>query len=120
MSIQNLGGIEQVLQNHDAKSWVRKTDLGAKPSIDNLDFTNNRPEMNRSQSFSEMLAGSIMEVNGLQNEANVAIENLVSGRSQNLHETMLAVEKAEIAFRTMNQVRQKVLDAYQEVMRMQV
>ena len=48
------------------------------------------------------------------------VEVLVSGKSKNIHETMLAVEKAEIAFKTMNQIRTKVIDAYKEVMRMQV
>ena len=37
-----------------------------------------------------------------------------------MHETLLAVEKADIAFKAMNQIRLKVLDAYKEVMRMQV
>ena len=63
---------------------------------------------------------SIAELNAMQTEANVAMEKLASGESQNLHETLLAVEKADIAFRTMNQVRTKVIDAYREIMKMQI
>ena len=48
------------------------------------------------------------------------MEKLASGKSQNLHETLLTVEKAEIAFKTMNQVRSKVIDAYKEIMKMQI
>ena len=67
-----------------------------------------------------MLTTSIGEVNNLQVEANQAVQKLVTGESKNLHETMLAVEQAEIAFKTMNQIRMKVIDAYKEVMRMQI
>ena len=42
------------------------------------------------------------------------------GGTKNIHETMIAIEKAEISFKLMLQVRNKILEAYQEVMRMQV
>ncbi len=45
---------------------------------------------------------------------------LASGQTKNISETMLAVENAEIAFKTMNQVRMKVIEAYKEIMRMQM
>ena len=48
------------------------------------------------------------------------MSKLASGKSKNIHETMLAVENAEIAFKTMNQIRMKVIDAYKEIMRMQM
>ncbi|MBF0208260.1 MAG: flagellar hook-basal body complex protein FliE, partial [Oligoflexia bacterium] len=51
---------------------------------------------------------------------NMAIEKLATGDSDNLHETMLMVEQAEIAFKTMNQIRQKVIDAYKEIIRIQI
>lgn len=71
-------------------------------------------------SFADTLAKSIEEVNHLQKEADVAIENLASGESQNVHGAMLAVNKADVAFRMTMQVRNKIVEAYQEVMRMQV
>ena len=52
--------------------------------------------------------------------ADQKIEDLATGKSSNLHETMIAVEKADIALRLMVQVRNKMIDAYQEVMKMQV
>lgn len=72
------------------------------------------------KSFSQILQDSIKEVNRLQGEANHAIEELATGETKNIHETMIALEKAEISFKLMFQVRNKILEAYQEVMRMNV
>ena len=72
------------------------------------------------EGFVSMLASKISEVNEIQEGANKAIENLVTGREKNIHQTMIAVEKAEIAFKMMNKIRGKVIEAYQEIMRMQV
>ena len=73
-----------------------------------------------AKTFSKTLAESLGKVNDLQQEADDAIEGLVSGKSQNIHETMIAVGKADIAFRMTMQVRNKIVEAYQEVLRMQV
>jgi flagellar hook-basal body complex protein FliE len=45
---------------------------------------------------------------------------LIAGKSKNIHETMLAIQKADLSLKTMMQVRNKILEAYKEVMRMQV
>jgi flagellar hook-basal body complex protein FliE len=50
----------------------------------------------------------------------MAIKELVAGRTKNIHETMLAIERADTSLKLMMQVRNKVLDAYREIMRMQV
>ena len=71
-------------------------------------------------SFADTLAQSLDKVNTLQKEADVAIQDFVTGDTRNIHETMLAVGKADIAFRLTMQVRNKMVEAYQEVMRMQV
>ena len=62
----------------------------------------------------------VEEVNRLQGEANHAIEQLGTGETKNIHETMIALEKAEVSFKLMLEVRNKILDAYHEVMRMNV
>jgi len=56
----------------------------------------------------------------LQSEADTSIEQLVAGNTKNLHETMIALEKADISFRLMMEVRNKIIEAYHEIMRMQV
>lgn len=117
MAIQDVGSMNNLLESYNSKKWTQSADMNKA-----LDFKD-APELDLKktpQSFSEMLTQSIKDVNGLQQQANTAIEKLATGKSKNLHETMLAVEKADIAFRTMNQIRMKVIDAYKEVMRMQL
>ena len=70
--------------------------------------------------FGSILKDSINEVNRLQSDAGKSMAKLQSDQSASLHETMIAMEKAGIAFQTMLAVRNKVVEAYQEVMRMQV
>jgi flagellar hook-basal body complex protein FliE len=66
--------------------------------------------------FSELVS----KVNDIQIQSDKAIQGLASGENKNLHEVMIAVEKSSISFQFMSQVRNKALEAYQEVMRMQV
>lgn len=70
--------------------------------------------------FANSLDKAINDVNALQVAADQKTEDLATGKSTNLHETMIAVEKADIALRLMVQVRNKMIDAYQEIMKMQV
>jgi flagellar hook-basal body complex protein FliE len=70
--------------------------------------------------FADMLKKTIDTVNRHQTEADQAIKEVVAGRNKNIHEAMLAVERAELSLKLMTQVRNKILEAYKEVMRMQV
>jgi flagellar hook-basal body complex protein FliE len=70
--------------------------------------------------FADNLKESIKKVNTLQADAHKAMEDLAVGKSNNIHETMIAIQKAETSFKMMMQVRNKIMNAYQEVMRMQV
>ena len=78
------------------------------------------PKEAESGTFSGMLTDSLHKVNQYQSEADSAIKNLVAGRTKNIHETLLAVERADSSLKLMMQVRNKILDAYKEIMRMQV
>ena len=69
--------------------------------------------------FGEVLKDSIKKVNALQLEADEAIKSFAKGESKDIHETMIAVQKADISFQMMMQIRNKIVEAYQEVMRMQ-
>jgi flagellar hook-basal body complex protein FliE len=66
-----------------------------------------------------MLAQSLEEVNRLHMAADEAVENLAAGKQKNIHETMIALEKANVAFQLLMQVRNKVISAYETIMRMQ-
>jgi flagellar hook-basal body complex protein FliE len=72
-----------------------------------------------SVSFGNMLARSLEEVNRLQITADEAIEDLEAGKQKNIHETMIAMEKADVAFQLLMQVRNKIISAYETIMRMQ-
>lgn len=76
------------------------------------------PEANKS--FKEVLADTVTEVQRLQNEADVTIKQLVSGEITDVAEAMVAVERADVAFQTMMTVRNRVMTAYDEIMRMQI
>lgn len=71
-------------------------------------------------SFADTLKNAIGEVNNLQQVANKKAEDLAVGKTDNVAEVMIATEKADIAMRVMVQVRNKIIDAYNEIMRMQV
>ena len=70
--------------------------------------------------FSTVLKDSMNKVNELQLGADKAIEGLAKGEVENVHDTMIAIEKANISFNLMVQVRNKLVQAYEEVMRTQV
>jgi flagellar hook-basal body complex protein FliE len=75
---------------------------------------------NQGGSFVDILKESIDKVNALQGEADMAIEGLVKGETKNVHETIIAIEKANVSFNMMIQVRNKLLSAYEEIMRTQI
>ncbi|MBT3235216.1 MAG: flagellar hook-basal body complex protein FliE [Bdellovibrionales bacterium] len=121
MSIENVGSMNNLLSNYNSRDWVKSADLEiAQPFKPEVLDPGKLDSVAPTKTFGEVLAQSIGEVNRLQEDANLAMQKLATGKSKNLHETMLAVERADIAFRTMNQVRLKVIDAYREVMKMQV
>ena len=71
-------------------------------------------------SFGEVLKDAISTVDQLQKQSNQEIQKLMTGESQDLHSTLVAVQKADLSFQMMMQVRNKIVQAYQEIMRMQV
>ena len=84
-------------------------------------LSNSKPAQESQQGdFSTHLKNALGEVNDLQQKADQAIQQLVGEGKGDLQETMIALEKADVSFRLMMQIRNKVLEAYQEIMRMQV
>jgi len=72
------------------------------------------------ESFEKTLKKFITDVNSLQNQAAESTVNLVKGEVEDVHDVMIAVEKAGIAMELMLEIRNKIVEAYQEVMRMPV
>jgi flagellar hook-basal body complex protein FliE len=98
----------------DAKSIVPFSRTPAAPGT--ATEAKNKP----AGGFGDLLQKAIAEVNDTQVKADQAVEQLHTGQAKNIHEVMIALEKADISMRLMVQMRNKVVDAYQEIMRMQV
>ena len=71
-------------------------------------------------SFGDFLKESIKEVNQLQNEADKSMTDFATGQTKDIHEVMMSVQKADLSFKLMQQIRGKLVDAYREIMRMGV
>jgi flagellar hook-basal body complex protein FliE len=71
-------------------------------------------------SFGDILKQAIQEVNDAQTGADQEARNLMTGGSTDMHSAILAVQKADVSFQMMMAVRSKLIDAYREVMRMQM
>lgn len=74
----------------------------------------------KGSGFADALKDSIDKVNTIQTEADQAIKGLATGQVNNIHDTMIAIEKANLSFNMMVQVRNKIVAAYEEIMRTQV
>ena len=66
-------------------------------------------------SFADTLKNSINEVSKLQQDASQAVENLATGRSEDVSGVMMAMEKSDLAFKTLLAIRAKLMDAYDEI-----
>lgn len=125
MSSLGIENLQHVVQTGDVETF-----MGQSPAVseartrqimkaEGLSSHGASPEM-AGTTFSDLLRQSVDTVNTTQHQADLAIKELVAGRSKNVHETMLAIERADSSLKLMMQVRNKILDAYREIMRMQV
>ncbi len=71
-------------------------------------------------SFADTLKAAVQNVNEAQKTADVKMQELATGKNHNIPEVMIAAEKADISMKLMVQVRNKIIDAYHEIMKMQV
>ena len=77
-------------------------------------------ETNEQASFADLLTDASAQIEQLQSDADTELRRLLAGEEVDLHRVLLASEKAGLASQLMMSVRNKVVDAYQEIMRMQV
>ncbi len=89
-------------------------------SLTNTQTAAKSAETAKSESFGSFLANSLDEVNRLKLDADQAVNDLASGQQKDLHQTMIALEKADVAFQLLMQIRNKIIAAYESVMRMPV
>jgi flagellar hook-basal body complex protein FliE len=73
-----------------------------------------------SGSFSKVLGQMVQDVNAKQMAAGESVNGLLTGQNVSLHQAMIATEEANVSFQLMVEVRNRLLESYQELMRMQV
>jgi flagellar hook-basal body complex protein FliE len=78
------------------------------------------PAAGQPGEFQKVLSGAINQVESMNNNASESVQKFLRGDNEDLHTTILATQKAELAFQLGLQVRNKVVDAYQEIMKMQM
>ena len=77
-------------------------------------------ETSTGSGFQDIFAGAVGQVESMQTEASATVEKFLSGEGDDLHTVALATQKADLAFEMFQQVRNKVVGAYQEIMKMQM
>lgn len=88
--------------------------------INSKDIKNDMEQEGNISSFGEALKSELNKVNDKQLEAEDLTDKFIKGEDDNIHEVMLKTEEAKLSLQLAVQVRNKVLEAYQEINRMQV
>jgi len=99
---------------------INNITLNSFDKIFDLSKTNNGVEAQKTQSFVDFLYKALQNVDNLQKEADYQNELFVMGVTSNPQDAIVASEKASLALSLTLQIRNKVIDAYNEIMRMQV
>jgi flagellar hook-basal body complex protein FliE len=81
---------------------------------------NNMPSHGSGASFVDTLKSALGEVNEAIKIADGQAQKFATGEATNLHEVMISMEKADLSLRTLNSIRGKIVEAYQEIMKMPV
>lgn len=78
------------------------------------------PLQPEGKSFAETLKDAVQTTNQMQKDSDQAMTDLATGKTKNIADVMIRAEKADISLKLMVQVRNKIIEAYQEIMKMQV
>lgn len=100
----------------------RINSLGSLNTIAPLSFETDKIKSGQKTetSFSEYLKSAIEKVDRLQTDAEKIADEFAAGRTDNIHDVMIAAAKADLSLQFTLQIRNKILDAYNEIMRMQI
>lgn len=100
---------------------ISPVDLYAKAVTSAADVSSKKASpQDAVESFSQILQSAMDNINNTQNEANEMMKKLAAGQIENLHEVMLAVERANLTLSLSMQIRNKIIEAYQEISRTQI
>lgn len=84
----------------------------------NLEDANSKQKDDVIQKFGKYLENAVNSVNDLQLESKQTAEDFAVGKTDNIHQVMLVGKKAEVAFQLMAQIRGKIMEAYNEIMKL--
>ena len=96
--------IERISNVNRINQIQNQTSDGEKPSVD----------------FAKMLSDAVEKVNSLQKNADQMANDFALGKISNIHDVIIEAEKASVALKLTTEVRDKIIEAYREIMRMQL
>ena len=94
--------------------------IGTNSILNNLNISNTTEEKTNGTSFSNVLSDAISKVNDSQVNANNKIESLIKGEDVEMHEVMLAMQESVLSLQALIEVRNKTVEAYQEISKLQL
>jgi flagellar hook-basal body complex protein FliE len=120
-----ISNISQTLPTQSIMPRPEIASPGMVPGLDSTSLISRPGEVTPGQatdesSFGSLLGRMVEEVNARQNNASEVVRSLQAGGDVSLHQAVIAMEEASISFQLMVEVRNKLLESYQELMRMQI
>lgn len=94
--------------------------IGTNSILNNLNIINTTEEKTNGTSFSNVLSDAISKVNDSEVNANNKIESLIKGEDVEMHEVMLAMQESVLSLQALIEVRNKTVEAYQEISKLQL
>ena len=88
--------------------------------LNNLNISNTTEEKTNGTSFSNVWSDAISKVNDSEVNANNTIESLIKGEDVEMHEVMLAMQESVLSLQALIEVRNKTVEAYQEISKLQL
>ena len=94
--------------------------IGTNSILNNLNISNTTEEKTNGTSFSNVLSDAISKVNDSEVNANNKIESLIKGEDVEMHEVMLAMQESVLSLQALIEVRNKTVEANQEISKLQL
>ena len=94
--------------------------IGTNSILNNLNISNTTEEKTNGTSFSNVLSDAISKFNDSEVNANNKIESLIKGEDVDMHEVMLAMQESVLSLQALIEVRNKTVEAYQEISKLQL
>ncbi len=107
-------------QQQALRNALRGTELDGLNRSSQPSIADRSDAANPVEGFTNLLQSKLNAVNDVMANSDQKIQSFVRGEETSIHEVMIAMSKADVSFRMMSQVGRKVIEAYQEIMRMQV